>query len=152
MLAAVGTTKRPPIQNNKLQGGGKRRCYNEMKPKTTHVFKNEIGESQLVFLSLGGAWFCPNLASLDQGAAFLALSSLLFLFSFWLAAASSQEARGGWPGRLCGSCGRFMGALPGLPEESSPRSTACWALWGRFLLSLSSMRTDWLFLLPDSST
>lgn len=40
--------------------------------------------------------------------------------------------------------GGFMGALPGFLEESSPRSTACQALWGRSSLPLSSVKTVFL--------
>ena len=115
----------------------------------------KIGESQLDFLSLGGAWFCPNLASLDQGAVPcpqqfaipLSVSGRLLPGERKHGEAGQEAVRAG------GGGGRAVqGALPGLPEESSPRSTACRALWGRSLLPRSSARTDCLFLLPDSST
>lgn len=123
--------------------------YKETKG-TTHVFfkKTKLCEPPWVSFHLAGLGVCPNLACLSQGAAFLALSSLLFLFWF-LAGICFVWRSKGTPNR--GGCigwhdgGSWVIGTPlslPAPQVQFSHIHCPPAPPGQVLLSLSSTRTD----------
>lgn len=123
VLAAAGTTERPQIQNSNIQGGGKRGCYKEAKPKTTHVFK--ICAPQLNFFSVRGLGFALIWHAWVKEQLSLPSAVCCSSFSFWQTAALHEEARGD-PAREAAHGGRLAvagwpwRAVRALPRVSQP--------------------------------
>nr|XP_033694482.1 rho-related GTP-binding protein RhoQ isoform X2 [Tursiops truncatus] len=124
-----------------MQGGGKRGCYKETKPKTTHVFK--IRAPQLNFLSLRGLGFALIWCVWVKERLSLPSAVCCSSFSFWQAAALQEEERGD-PAREAARGGRM--AMAGHQRPSRPPSSPSTVLpdplpAGLARFSLSSMRT-----------
>ena len=130
VLAAAGTTERPQTQNSSIQGGGKRGCYKEIKPKTTHVFK--ICVPQLNLFAVRGLGFALIWRAWVKEQLSLPSAVCCSSFSSWQTAALHEEARGD-PAREAAHGGRLAAAghqspSPGLPALLSSvhsRSAAC---------------------------